>query len=96
VSYRRVEENMRLRKRPPTIWKKITTLTTADVCYLYGVTTMTVWNWRKKGMPYRKLSAGKFSKRHPIRFNLYKIANWLVQDLDRWPDENHLREYLKK
>ena len=86
---------MRLRKRPPTAWKKIT-LATGDVCYLYGVTQMTVWNWRQRGMPYREVHVGKFSK-GSIQFNLYEIANWLEQRFGRWPDdENHLRDYIKK
>lgn len=80
---------------PATVRKKQVFLTTADICYLYQVVPMTVWEWRKKkGMPFLTLSSGKFGSKAPVRFNLDLVLTWCEQRLGRRPDEDRLAEYL--
>jgi len=45
-----------------------TELTTLDLCKMFGVTRTTIYNWRRKGLPYYKLGGNGLSD--PTRYEL--------------------------
>jgi len=49
-------------------------LTTMDLCKMFGVTRTTIYNWRKKGMPYYKLGGNGLSD--PTRYSLLSSVDF--------------------
>lgn len=49
-----------------------TELTTLDICKMYDVTRTSVYNWRKKGLPYYKLGGNGLSD--PTRYSLEAVT----------------------
>lgn len=45
--------------------------TTQNICDIYEVTSRTVANWRKNGMPHEKIG------RNMVRYEIDKVSNWL-------------------
>jgi len=56
-------------------------LTTEDVCKLLKVTVMTVYNYRKKGMPYINLDGRTtLNAKKPVRFKEKDVKSWALQN----------------
>lgn len=47
-------------------------ITTKDLAHKLAVTEVTIWRWRKEGLPFLKLN-------NSIRFELDKVMNWLQE-----------------
>jgi hypothetical protein len=52
-------------------------LTTLDICKMYDVTRTSVYNWRKKGLPYYKLGGNGLSD--PTRYALDKVTAFVKE-----------------
>jgi predicted DNA-binding transcriptional regulator AlpA len=47
-------------------------ISTKDLAQKLAVTEVTIWRWRKQGMPFLKLN-------NSIRFELETVMNWLQE-----------------
>ena len=44
---------------------------TSDLCEIYGVSSRTIANWRKEGLPYEKIG------KRLVRYNIKEVDQWL-------------------
>jgi len=58
-------------------------LTVRDICKMYDVTRATVYNWRKKGLPFYKLDGNGLSD--PTRHGLEEIVSFVREKIGREP-----------
>lgn len=58
-------------------------LTTLDICKMYDVTRTTIYNWRKKGLPFYKLGGNGLSD--PTRYALDKVHTFVKKTTGRDP-----------
>ena len=66
--------------------------TTLEMARLFGVKPLTIFNWRKRGMPCIFLSGGA---KRPVRFPIPKVFEWVLEHKGLEPDEGALREILE-
>lgn len=51
-------------------------MTTKELAKTLNVTEVTIWRWRKEGMPFLTL-------KHSIRFEYEKVMKWLQEQSNR-------------